>query len=230
MPLHDHFERPLSVTRPWESFHSLWAGQIAICLNRILLPRYVALPQTSRGPVVEIDVAAVERATVTTRVPVSWRPEAPALSGPVELSGRDLFEIRVIDQEGGRLAGAIELVSPGNKDRPAARQTFAGKCAGYLRVGVGLVVVDVVTSRHHDLHRQLLELLEFDAPAADVGPLYAVAYRTTGEEETRLDVWPHRLHVGGVLPAVPLWLAPDLVVPVDLEASYAATCEALGIA
>jgi hypothetical protein len=30
MPLHDHFTGPLSVTRPWEGFHSAWATMIAL--------------------------------------------------------------------------------------------------------------------------------------------------------------------------------------------------------
>ena len=150
MTLHNHFIPPLSVTRPWEGFHSAWATMIAQDLNGLLPPEFVAMPQTSRGPMVEID------------------------------SARDLFEIRVIDQRNGpRLVGVIELISPANKDRPAASQAFVGKCAGYLRLGAGLIVVDVVTTRHHNLHSQLIELLELEAPQpSEVDPLYAVAYRT----------------------------------------------------
>ncbi|OWK45400.1 hypothetical protein FRUB_01731 [Fimbriiglobus ruber] len=132
------------------------------------------------------------------------------------------------------MVGAIELVSPANKDRPATRQAFAGKCVGYLRNQVGLIVVDVVTSRLHDLHRELLELLELDAPLADWGSpdpaLYAVSYRTVPVEPARLDLWPHPLALGRPMPVVPFWLGFDFVVPVDLEASYLATCELLRIA
>lgn len=236
MPLHDHFRPPLSVTRPWEGVHSAWATMIAQALNRVLPPEYVALPQVSRGPAVEIDVAALEMTgPAAGGAPESrWAPEAPAWSLAVDWAERDLFEVRVIDVRGGpRLAGAIELISPANKDRPAARQAFAGKCAGLLRQGVGLVIVDAVTTRHHDLHRELLGLLELDAPAGDrdpaAPPLYAVAYRTVAEQSSRLDVWPHDLHVGAALPTLPLWLAPDLAVPVNLDAAYAAACEMLRI-
>ena len=55
------------------------------------------------------------------------------------------------------LVGAVELVSPSNKDRPASREALVSKCAGYIRSGVGLVVVDVVTDRPADLHRDLLQ-------------------------------------------------------------------------
>ena len=42
---------------------------------------------------------------------------------------------------GATLVAAIELVSPGNKDRPEARLAFAAKCVSYLTRGVGLIVV-----------------------------------------------------------------------------------------
>src|SRR5207244_1920941 len=114
-----------------------------------------------------------------------------------------------------------------NKDRPASRQAFAGKCAGYLRQGVGLVVVDVVTGRGGNLHQELVELLELNgaAPPRLAADLYAVAYRTTTvPEAARLDVWPHALTVGNRLPTLPLWLTSDFSVPLDLENSYAAAC------
>ncbi|QEL17060.1 hypothetical protein [Limnoglobus roseus] len=230
MPLQNHFVPPLSQTRPWEGFHSTWATMLAQQLNRILPAGYVAIPQTSRGPHVEIDVAALALSECTS--PTGWKPGEPTWGGRVEWSDRDLFEVRVTYVgDTPRLAGAIELVSPANKDRPTARQTFAGKCAGYLRNQVGLIVVDVVTVRHHDLHRELLELLELDVPpdawqAAD-SPLYAVSYRTIPADDARLELWPRRLDLGASLPTLPFWIAPDLPIPVDLEASYAAACELL---
>ena len=36
MPLLDHFHPPLSVRRPWESFHTTWAAALADHLNREL--------------------------------------------------------------------------------------------------------------------------------------------------------------------------------------------------
>jgi len=234
MPLLDHFVPPLSVTRPWEGFHTAWATTIAQELNRILPPEYVAIPQTSRGPQVEVDVAALELASAGPQAAPSapWTPEAPAWSAELDWTARDLFEVRVLDQRQGhpRLAGAVELVSPANKDRPAARRAFAGKCAGYLRAGVGLVVCDPVTTRQQGLHSELLELLELDATdPAGVAPLYAVAYRAGNTPLARLEVWPQALSLGAALPTLPLWLAESQVVPVDLETSYAAACRLLRI-
>ncbi len=232
MPLRDHFHPPLSTLRPWEGFHSAWANAIATELNRILPAEYVALPQVSRGSAVEIDVATLELSAVSEeRGFGDWSPGEPLWSRPVDWSGRDLFEVRVIDQrDSPRLAGAIELVSPANKDRDSSRAAFAGKCAGYLRQGIGLVVVDVVTVRRHNLHQELVSLLELDAPdSGAASDLYTVAYRTISDQPSRLDVWPFDLAIGAQLPTLPLWLSPDLAVPVELEVSYSQTCRNLRI-
>lgn len=233
MPLLNHFVPPLSVMRPWEGFHSAWTTMMAQQLNRTLPEGYVAIPQTSRGPMVVIDVATLaQSATRSSAPPIAWEPAEPAWSGPLEWPAHDWFEIRVWDTaDGPKLVGAIELVSPANKDRPSARQAFCGKCAGYLRADMGLVVIDVVTSRQHDLHHLLLELLELDSAVPEVAavdpPLSAVAYRTVSTGQTRLDLWPTPLAIGSPLPTVPLWLAPDFAVPLDLDASYHATCDML---
>ena len=71
------------------------------------------------------------------------------------------FEVRVFDTSAGpRLVAAIELVSPGNKDRPEVRRAFAVKCASYLYHGIGLIVVDVVTERRANLHNETMSIME----------------------------------------------------------------------
>lgn len=234
MPLLDHFHPPLSVDRPWEGVHSAWATVIAQHLNDTLLPKeFVALPHVRLGTAVEIDVAAFQQrqpAAVPTS-PQAWAPVKPAWSVPVEWDERDVFEVRVYRQEGGpRLVGAVELVSPANKDRPGHRQTFAGKWAGYLRQGVGLVVVDVVTDRCDSLHQELVSLLELNGSAPFAAELYAVSYRTVAlPAGSRLDMWPESLAVGRALPTLPLWLGEELPIRLDLESTYQTTCRTLRI-
>jgi hypothetical protein len=68
--------------------------------------------------------------------------------------------VLVINIEAGpTLVGAIELVSPSNKARPAARRGFAMKCQNYLNAGIGLIIVDVVTQRRVNLHDQMARLI-----------------------------------------------------------------------
>lgn len=234
--LRDLFHPPLSHQRPWEAVHSAWATVIAETLNdQLLPPGYVALPLVTQGSGIEIDVAAVREPQAVPAAAAGWSPAEPAWTADVDFPARERFEVRVYRQDAGnQLVGAVELVSPANKDRPARRLAFAGKCAGYLRQGAGVVIVDVVTDRLASLHRELLDLLELaDPPGREPfdAPLYAVGYRTTtAADKHRLSLWPESLTVGGPLPTVPLWLADDLPVPVELQSTYETACRRLRIA
>jgi hypothetical protein len=231
MPLLDHFHPPLHGPRRWEGFHHSWAAFIAQQLNRDVLPEgFYAESEIGVGPELEVDVATLELSRPdaagrggTTAV---WSPPQPAVAVPVDFAQLDGYEIRVYQDVGGaELRAAIELVSPANKDRAGSRRTFAAKCAGYLRHGVGVVVVDVVTARSANLHAELFATLDVKRRPAWSSPtgLSAVAYRAvTVRKKPRVEVWPEPLALGEPLPTLPLWLALDLCVPLRLEESYAA--------
>jgi hypothetical protein len=232
MPLLDHFHPPLHGPRRWEGFHHAWATVIAQHLNRdILPPDYFAEPEISVGHELEPtrpDCAGTGSATAT------WSPPRPALSVKADFARLDTYEIRVYQDPGGaELRGAIELVSPANKDPAGGSRTFAAKCAGYLKHAIGVVVVDIVTERRANLHAELFDTLGVRSrrPAwrSPTG-LYAVAYRAvTARKAPRVQVWPERLALREALPVLPLWLSPELCVPVRLEDSYLATCQSLRI-
>jgi hypothetical protein len=238
MPLLDHFHPPLHGPRRWEGFHHSWAAFIARQLNQQTLPPdYYAESEISLGPEIEIGVATMEWAGAGAAVkggPAVWAPPRPKFSARVDFARLDTYEIRVFQDLGGaQLRAAIELVSPGNKDRRESRLTFAAKCAGYLRHGIGVVIVDIVTARAANLHAELFGLLDTRSRralwASPTG-LYAVAYRpVTVRIRPRAEVWPEVLALGQVLPELPLWLAVDLCVPVRLEESYLDTCRSLRI-
>src|SRR5262249_39908863 len=132
-------------------------------------------------------------------------------------------EVQVFDTREGRiLVGVIELVSPGNKDRPEARASFAAKCAAYLQKGIGVVVIDIVTDRRANLHNDLMRLLEQegDAVIAAEGP-HAASYRPVRRgEQNLLDAWNHQLRIGDRLPVVLLPLRGKGVFELDLEETY----------
>ncbi len=238
MPLLDHFHPPLRGPRRWEGFHHAWATNIAQHLNREVLPTgFVAEPEISLGPTLEIDVANFELkngrgdsgAATGTAV---WAPPKPAFSFPVDFSHLSVCEVRVYEDLGGpQLRAAIELVSPANKDRRGSRQTFAAKCAGYLKQAVSVMIIDVVTERTANLHADLLEVLEvalstWQSPTQ----LYAVAYRPVPvQNQQRIEAWPEVLSLGVALPVLPLWLGSDLCLPLRLEETYATTCTGLRI-
>jgi len=244
MPLLDHFHPPLYSERHWEAFHARWAVAIADALNGSLPEEYFAETQTHAGSPVEVDVATFEQAasarslaamggggTAVLAAPVGlYSPPAPQLSIPGVFP--DQIEVRVISREAGpTLVAAIELVSPGNKDRADLRRAFASKCSAYLQQGVGLMVVDIVSNRHANLHNELIDLLGVDEGLhLPIERLYAAAYHpvrgqtklpsgvtaTTG----RIDVWHALLTIGGDLPVLPLPMDKDQFIPVDLEATY----------
>ena len=238
MPLLDHFNPPLSRTHPWRSFHGAWAAAMARLLNHGILPSgYYAVPLVDRDGPVEIDVAALRRdgtsePTASEATQQSWAPPAPGVAVAVDLPGVDGVEVQVFADDGDpRLTAAIELLSPRNKDRPQARQAFAVKCVGYLQQGSSVVVVDTVTTRRADLNAAILSLLDVSADALTLAGLSAVSYRAVGgeEESQELQLWPEALALGKALPTLPLWIASDYSVPLDLEASYQATCADLRI-
>jgi Protein of unknown function (DUF4058) len=221
MPLLDHFRPPLSDRRHWHSFHNSWATYMSSQLNSLLPEGYFAEANVLFG--IEVDVAAFEEPGANSPES-SWKPPPPDSSVAIDLSG-PVVEVGIFSRSGGpSLAGAVELVSPANKDRPASRDAFVSKCAAYLQAGVGLVIIDVVTERSADLHRELLTRLgSGDHPISS--PLSASAYRTIERDGVmNLDVWYSPLSLGHVLPTLPLWLRGGLCLPVELEATYLRTC------
>jgi hypothetical protein len=236
MPLLDHFHPPLSTQRRWESFHSNWATRIADDLTERLPSDYIAEEHVHLGPSVEIDVGTVERVSplapeeggaVATRSPMVWTPPAPDAVLPAAFP--ETFEVRVLSTDTGpRLVAAIELVSPGNKDRPAERRAFAAKCASYLCQRISLIIIDIVTHRQANLHNETLRVLEAaeEFHLASEVSLYAVAYRPLRRDDRdEISMWRTPLALGQPLPMLPLGLRADLVLPVDFEATYAEACQ-----
>jgi hypothetical protein len=216
MPLLDHFRPPLSIRRRWHSFHHAWATSIASALNERLPEDYFAELNVQFG--IEIDVKAGS--------PEVWTSPSPSLTIPFSVV-TDSVEVLVYEVvEGPILAGAIELVSPANKDRPAHREAFVSKSETYLNDGIGLVMVDIVTVRGGNLHGELLaRLLATDEGLS--GDLYASAYRPG---PGGLEIWREPMTVGLSLPTMPLGLKGGPCLPVDLEATYERTRRELRMA
>lgn len=209
MPLLDHFHPHLRGQRQWQGFYHWWIATLAGSLNETLLPReYFA------------EFRADEASTaVQTR---TWVPPTPVAVMPALFP--DDFEVQVFSNVAGPvLVAAIELVSPGNKDRDETHRAFAAKCAGYLQRGIGLIIVDIVTSRHTNLHDELMALMRqsdgFAFPAA--APLYASAYRPAHRQgKNEIDLWRESLELGKPLPTLPLAVRGLGCLPIDLEATY----------
>jgi hypothetical protein len=222
MPLLDHFNPPLSRTHPWRSFHGAWAAAMARLLNGGVLPDgYYAAPLLESSIQNDEPDAAPE-----------WIPPQPVLTVSVDLPMDDTVGVHVYRKDGDPLLTAvIELVGLCTKLRLQGRQAFAVKCAGYLQRRLSLVIVDTVTPLQSDLNASIMPLLGLDP--VKVLPLGygAVSYQVEGRKKgaQTLLLWPAPLALGEPLPTLPLWIAADFSVPLDLEASYRAACEDLRI-
>jgi len=235
MPLRDHFTDKNPNRFRWEGFHSSWPVTMVRHLNRDLLPPgYHAEPRVRLGTLAEVDVGTREpRSASIPDEPddphggvAVYSPPTPALTFETDLSQEDLFEVQLFDDElGENLVAAIELISPGNKDRPQCRHEFVVKCASMLKAHVSLVLIDIVTNQHANLFKELMEYLEIRNPVNPLqGHLYCCSLLPRGSNgHAKVDVWPEVLQVGTVLPRLPLWLHDELAIPLDLESTYEET-------
>ena len=243
MPLRDHFRPPVDQIASWEGFHGGWPMVIVQHLRTKLPAGYTCEPGVHSGARVEMDVATFEKddppsfyrpdPDVGGVAVAAWAPAVPSVAVETTLPDYDEYEVRIFDaRRGRRLVAAVEIVSPANKDRPEHRNVFVAKCAALLQKGVAVSIVDLVTVRHFNLYAQLLAFIGHADPTLGdpPPPLYAAACRLAKRDKRiLLEAWSHGMAVGQPLPTLPLWLAADLVVPLDLEPSYEQACRDLWI-
>ena len=224
MPLHDWTDE-----RGWDSVHPIWMTYLIEWIQPRLPEGYKAF----LGGVPALTVASANgRPDVSVR---QWGPRpvgevatgTAVLEPDMELS----VAIRLDPQRAihidfhGQLVAAIELVSPRNKDRADAKQTYASRYLGYLRLGVHLLLIDVLPRpRGFSFADAITTGLGVELP-----PLpspFAAAYRVgevvpVGEDVGSLvGVWRRQLQVGQPLPDLPLPLNVHQSVIVNLEETY----------
>jgi hypothetical protein len=225
MPLRDHFRPPVSLQATWDALHGMWPAEILRQLRQRLPQGYVAAPTVHPGSQVEVNDGGAPTTV--------WAPPEPTVAVETEVPDYDEYSVRIYDAERGRqLVATIELVSPGNKDRPEKRNAFVGKCAALLRKGVAVSIIDVVTPRQFNLYAELLQFLGQSDPSLGepLPHLYAVSCRWRPQDKRMLlQTWSHTLALGQPFPTLPLWLAGQLAVPLDLEQSYEQACHDLWI-
>jgi hypothetical protein len=222
MPLRDH-----QTSR--DAVLPMWPAMIVMQLNPHLPHHYAA------GPIIgsesEVGINPFE---VVEIVGAIWQPPEPCLRIETELLAADIFEVRVYDiKHHRRLVAVIEIVSPSNKDRPESRHSFTAKCEALLRQGVSVSIVDIISSKHFNLYTDLLDLIgQSDSSfVAEPSAIYAASLRWVPRGRKHiLETWSHVLQVGSRLPTLPLWLAENIAIPLELDLSYEQTCRALRIA
>lgn len=223
MPLHDWTDE-----RGWDSVHPFWLAYLVEWIQPRLPEGYKAF----LGSVPSLTVASGNgRPDVSVR---QWGPPAEAAASDTAVLEPDLetsVSIRLdphlavhIDFHG-QLIAAIEIVSPRNKDRADAQETYGNRYLGYLRLGVHLLLVDVLPRpRGYSFSDVITRGLGLDLPP--LPPPFAATYRVgevvpVGDDMGSLvGLWRRPLQVGQPLPVLPLPLSVHRAVVIDLEQTY----------
>jgi hypothetical protein len=226
MPLHDW-----TIMSGWDGVHHSWITE----LLRWIKPRLPVGYRVYIGTVPTVAVAAPpDRPDVQVRrenegdqrLPVSTEEAGVALSEEpdyeIALEKVDPFKALYVERSGLMIA-ALELISPRNKDRPSARETYLMRYLSYIMQGVHLLLVDV--------HRRPLNFSFADRIAQELEipnqpslpPPVAVSYRVGEPAATGgslVALWRRPLLVGQPLPSLVLPISVNAAVTVDLEYTY----------
>jgi hypothetical protein len=223
MPLHDWTDE-----RGWDSVHPFWLAYLVEWIQPRLPEGYKAF----LGGVPALTVASGNgKPDVSVR---RWEPgpaSGTVTTGVLEPDLETRVTIRLDPQPAvhidfhGQLIAAIELVSPRNKDCAAAKETYSSRYLGYLRLGVHLLLVDVLPRpKGFSFSDAITAGLGLDLPP--LPPPFAAAYRVgevvpVGDDMgSLLGLWRRPLRVGEPLPPLPLPLSVHKDIVIDLEETY----------
>ena len=227
----------------WHDFHFGWIGEIRRTLNGGVLPQGFYAQAERQASKYEADVLTLEEftpgggellldgsddaaggvatAVAPPRLSVERRVDAVAAYAAKRRT------IAVRHSSGDRTVALIEIVSPGNKDRATAVESFVAKAAAATEAGINLVVIDLFPPRRADgplgLVGQVAEASGFEPLASPHGKPLWVAGVDAGRPSV---LYAEPLATGDPLPDAPLFLSPGRYVDVPLAATYAAAWQA----
>jgi hypothetical protein len=205
MPVHDWTRVDAGI---FHHFRLSWLNALMGVLNRGLLP-------SDHYALATRDAAGLGRSA-----PPRDEPEAYALRAS-HAAIQHVSEHQVI--------AVCEIVSPGNKGSRQGLRYFVEKCAGRLRAGIHLVVLDLFppgTGDPRGIHAAIWEELvgdDFTLPPDK--PLTLASYVGGPTPEAYIEPTA----VGNELTDTPLFLKPMVYVPLPLEAAYRSAWEAMPV-
>ena len=237
MPMHDWTRVNAGI---YHGFHHEWISEIGRALNRGLLPpEYYALPEQIATGFVP-DVIALQRPILNGYHPASSPGGGVLLAeAPPRVRFREEFadagvfadkakQVTIRHTSEHEIVAVIEIVSPGNKDSRFKLQSFVEKATALVRQGIHLMVIDPfppTPQDPHGIHKAIWDELAGDrgfALPADA-PLTLASYRAG----LRPEAFVEPTAVGTPLINMPVFLTPELYVPLPLEATYQAAWDAV---
>jgi hypothetical protein len=229
MPIHDWTRVDAGI---FHAFHHDWITEISRALNQGLLPAgYYALPEQLAGGLGP-DVLTLRKPGGNGTAPIPNNPDgglALALEPPkVRIRMRSeanryaarakAVTIRHVSNH--QVVAMVEVLSPGNKNNQNGLNAFVRKSHEALAAWIHLLLVDLFPPSPRDpqgIHRAVWgEDCGPDYILAEGKPLTCVAYVGGAGAEAFVEL----VGVGDPLPTMPLFLTPDVYVPVPLEATY----------
>lgn len=241
MPVHDWTRVDAGI---FHDFHHTWITEIKRVLNGGMLPSdFYALAEQVTGPFGP-DVLTLRApqppagfggvsgnggtrgdssATALADAPPRVRFHVEAASDRYAGKAKSVAIHHVSDHA---IVAIVEIVSPGNKGSRRTMDAFVRKAEEALAAGIHLLIVDVFPPGPRDPHGIHPAIWQdrgngFVPPAGQ--PLTCVAYRSGMSTEAFIEP----LAVGDALPNMPLFLTPDLYVPVPLDPTYRSAWDAV---
>jgi hypothetical protein len=236
MPIHDWTRVDAGI---FHAFHHDWITEIARALNRGLLPTaYYALPEQIAGglgpdvltlrrpgsngapPTAPPPDGGVVLAVAPPRVRIRMQSEANRYAARAKA-----VTIRHVSDH--QVVAVVEIISPGNKNNQNGLNAFVRKAREALAAGVHLLLVDLFSPSPRDpqgIHGAVWgEDCGPDFALPPDKPLTCVAYIGGPAAEAFVEF----AAVGDPAPEMPLFLTPEVYVPVPLEATYQAAWEGM---
>ncbi len=234
MPIHDWTRVDAGI---FHDFHVSWIAEIKRALNSGLLPPdYYALAEQIAGGVGP-DVLTLQRpangaaAVVEPAGGVALATVPPLvqfrLRAEPDLYAAKAKAVTIRHTSNHRVVAIVEIVSPGNKNSRHGLRAFVAKAVEVLQARIHLLLVDLFPPGPRDpqgIHKAIWdEFIDNDFALPPGKPLTLAAY-SAGQ-------WPEAFveptAVGLPLRDMPLFLTPDVYIPVPLEATYQSAWEAM---
>jgi Protein of unknown function (DUF4058) len=236
MPTHDWTKVDAGI---FHHFHHGWIEEIARALNRDLLPaEYYALaeqiagglgpdvltlgrPSNGASAVLPDPQGGVAVATAPPRMRFRLRAEPERYAAKTK-------SVVIRHTSRHNVIAVVEIVSPGNKDNQHGLRAFVHKAVELLQSGIHLLVIDLFPPGPCD-PQGLPKIIwdefygENEFILTPERPLTLAAYVAGLVPEALIEPTA----VGAELIDMPLFLIPEVYVPVPLEASYQSAWEAV---
>jgi len=234
MPVHDWTRVSACI---FHHFHLEWIGDLSRQLNRGLLPPdYYALAEQLAG--------GLGPDVLTLQLPENRAAAIAEPAGGIALAAnppKARFRLRaepdvyaakartvvIRHASNHRIVAMLEVVSPGNKNTRHGLRAFVDKAGQILRAGIHLVIVDLFPPSPRDpqgIHKAIWdEFIENDFALPSDRTLTLVSY--IGGTFPEAFVEP--VEVGATLCDMPMFLTPEVYIPLPLEATYQSAWEAV---